>query len=309
MNSSTLSGRQARSIVVVGSLNMDLVMRTARVPVGGETLHGHEFRMAPGGKGANQAVACARLGSKVTFIGQTGEDDFGKTLCEGLIRDGIDATGVKRTPEAGTGVAVILVEDTGQNRILLASGANGTWAVADIEKAGAAIESAAMLIIQLEIPMPVVQRAVEIAHHAGVPVLLNPAPACLLPEGLLSQVSILVPNESEASLLAGIPVKDAASAIEAARIFRQQGVGCVVVTLGDQGVAVVDAAGERHIAAHKVRAVDTTAAGDTFIGGLTAGLMEGMSMDAAVELGQRAGALCVTRPGAQPSIPYRRELV
>ena len=163
MNSSTLSGRQARSIVVVGSLNMDLVMRTARVPVGGETLHGHEFRMAPGGKGANQAVACARLGSKVTFIGQTGEDDFGKTLCEGLIRDGIDATGVKRTPEAGTGVAVILVEDTGQNRILLASGANGTWADADIEKAGAAIESAAMLIIQLEIPMPVVQRAVEIA--------------------------------------------------------------------------------------------------------------------------------------------------
>jgi ribokinase len=165
-----------------------------------------------------------------------------------------------------------------------------------------------MLVVQLEIPMPVVQRAVEIAHAAGVPVLLNPAPAAPLPEGILPQVDILVPNESEASLLAGISVYDAASAYAAARIFRQRGVSCVLVTLGEKGVAVVDEAGERHIPAQVVKAVDTTAAGDTFIGGLTAGLIEGMSLDQAVALGQKASALCVTRQGAQPSIPFRREL-
>jgi ribokinase len=308
MNSFDFSGKQTRPIVVVGSLNMDLVMRTPRVPAGGETLHGHAFRTAPGGKGANQAVACARLGGKVAFIGQVGADAFGMTLCEGLVHDGIDIAGVQRTSAVGTGVAVILVEDSGQNRILLASGANGALTVADIERAGTTIENAAMLIVQLEVPMPVVQRAVAIAHSASVPVLLNPAPAHLLPEGLLPHVGILVPNETEAALLSGIPVCDAASAMEAARIFRRQGVACVVVTLGSQGVVVVDAAGERHVAAHKVRAVDTTAAGDTFIGGLSVAIVEGLSLDAAVALGQRASALCVTRHGAQPSIPYRHEL-
>jgi ribokinase len=253
-------------------------------------------------------VACARLGGKVILVGQVGDDDFGTTLREGLLRDGIEAAGVTRSATAGTGVAVILVEDAGQNRILLASGANGTLAVADIDRAGAWIEHAAMLIVQLEVPMAVVQRAVAIAHRAGVPVLLNPAPAAGLPEGLLSQVSILVPNESEAATLGGLEVSDPGSAIVAARRFRQQGVGTVVVTLGQQGVVVVDPAGERHLPAHRVQAVDTTAAGDTFIGGLAVGCVEGKSMDAAVAMGQRASAVCVTRPGAQPSIPYRHEL-
>jgi ribokinase len=203
---------------------------------------------------------------------------------------------------------VILVEDDGQNRILLASGANGTLKVSDIDNAGALIASAAVLIVQLEVPMEVVQRAVAIAHQAAVPVLLNPAPAGILPDGLLSQVSILVPNESEASTLGGIHVRDAASAILAARHFRRQGVGNVVVTLGEQGVVVANETGERHLPAYSVKAVDTTAAGDTFIGGLSVGIMEGLTLDAAVALGQRASALCVTRQGAQPSIPYRREL-
>lgn len=308
MDPSDFTGRQGKTIVVIGSLNMDLVMRTPRVPASGETLNGHDFRTVPGGKGANQAVACARMGGKVILIGQVGDDAFGETLRDGLIRDGIDVSSVTRTSAVGTGVAVILVEDTGQNRIMLASGANGTLQPIDIDNAGALIRSAAMLIVQLEVPMSVVQRAVEIAHGAGVPVLLNPAPPDLLPEGILSRVCILVPNESEASMLTGLPVVDAPSAIAAARLFRRQGVGSVVVTLGEQGVVVVDDAGERHLLAHVVKAVDTTAAGDTFIGGLSVGCVEGLSIDAAVAMGQRASALCVTRHGAQPSIPYRREL-
>lgn len=308
MSNPDFSGRKDKPVIVVGSLNMDLVMRTPRVPVGGETLHGHEFSTLPGGKGANQAVACARLGAKVSMIGQVGNDGFGTTLRDGLAADGIDVSGVQRTTAAGTGVAMILVEDIGQNRIVLAAGANGALTPADIDAHAVRIGGAAMLVLQLEVPMPVVQRAIEIAHAAGVPVLLNPGPAAPLPEDVWSQVDILVPNESEATLLSGVEVTDAASAYAAAKVFRQRGVKCVLITLGANGVAVIDDAGERHLPAHVVKAVDTTAAGDTFIGGLSAGLVEGMTMDDAVALGQRASALCVTRHGAQPSIPYRREI-
>ena len=295
-------------IVVVGSLNMDLVMRTPRIPASGETLAGHDFRTVPGGKGGNQALACARLGGKVELIGRVGADDFGRTLCAGLAQAGVGMAGVLASEAAGTGVAVILVEETGQNRILLASGTNGLLRPEDLDRAAAVIESAAMLIVQLEVPLAAVQRAIAIAARAGVPVLLNPAPAAVLPEGLLAQVSILVPNETEAGLLAGFPVTGVASALAAARQFRQQGCGWVTVTLGEQGVVVVDDAGERHLPAQMVQAVDTTAAGDTFIGGLAVALLEGRSLDAAVALGQRASALCVTRSGAQPSIPHRHEL-
>ena len=308
MSNPDFSGRKDKPVIVVGSLNMDLVMRTPRVPVGGETLHGHEFSTLPGGKGANQAVACARLGAKVSMIGQVGNDGFGTTLRDGLAADGIDVSGVQRTTAAGTGVAMILVEDIGQNRIVLAAGANGALTPADIDAHAVRIGGAAMLVLQLEVPMPVVQRAIEIAHAAGVPVLLNPGPAAPLPEDVWSQVDILVPNESEATLLSGVEVTDAASAYAAAKVFRQRGVKCVLITLGANGVAVIDDAGERHLPAHVVKAVDTTAAGDTFIGGLSAGLVEGTTMDDAVALGQRASALCVTRHGAQPSIPYRREI-
>ena len=308
MSTLDFSGRKGKPVVVVGSLNMDLVMRTPRVPVGGETLHGHEFSTLPGGKGANQAVACARLGAKVAMIGQVGNDGFGTTLRDGLAADGIDVNGVLQTSAVGTGVAMILVEDIGQNRIVLAAGANGALTPDDIDAQTALIGGAAMVVLQLEVPMPVVERAIAIAHSAGVPVLLNPGPAKPLAEPLWSQIDLLIPNESEAELLSGIAVTDAASAYTAARVFRQRGVKCVLITLGANGVAVIDDAGERHLPAHVVKAVDTTAAGDTFIGGLSAGLVEGMTMDDAVALGQRASALCVTRHGAQPSIPYRREI-
>jgi len=308
MNLPDFTTAKNKPIVVVGSLNMDLVMRTPRVPVGGETLNGYEFSTLPGGKGANQAVACARLGARVAMVGQVGDDGFGHTLRDGLAADGIDVSGVTLTASAGTGVAMILVEDIGQNRIVLAAGANGALTPADIDRHAAAIEGAALLVVQLEIPQPAVLQAIAIANRAGVPVLLNPAPAVQLPDAIWSQLAILVPNESEAALLAGMPVSDAPSAFAAARVFRQRGVGCVLITLGSQGVVVVDETGERHLPAQVVKAVDTTAAGDTFIGGLTAGLIEGLALDEAVALGQRASALCVTRHGAQPSIPYRREV-
>jgi ribokinase len=242
------------------------------------------------------------------MIGQVGEDAFGESLYRGLGADGVELAGIRRTAAAGTGVAVILVEDSGQNRIMLAEGANGLLGAKAIDRSAALIQGAAMLIVQLEIPMAAVRRAVAIAHAAGVPVLLNPAPAAALPKGLLAQVDILVPNELEAGLLAGTPVDGAEGALAAARVFRRLGTPRVVVTLGERGVVVADADGERRFPAQAVRAVDTTAAGDTFIGGLAVALVEGLDLDAAVALGQRASAVCVTRPGAQPSIPHRQEL-
>lgn len=307
MNQIDFSQQRGKPIVVVGSLNMDLVMRTPRVPQGGETMFGHEFATLPGGKGANQAVACARLGAQVIMIGQVGQDGFGQTLRDGLRSDGIDVSHLGQSA-AQTGVAMILVEDIGENRIILAPGANATLSTADIDNAADAIASAAMLVVQLEVPLPVVEYAMRMARKAGVPVLLNPAPACALSDEFLHQVDILVPNETEAALLAGREVTDVASAMSVARQLRDRGPSCVLLTLGDKGVVIAEAQGERHIEAQKVQAVDTTAAGDTFIGGVCNGLVEGMSIDAAVSLGQRASAICVTRHGAQPAIPYRREL-
>lgn len=307
MSQIDFNNRAGKPIVVVGSLNMDLVMRTPRVPQAGETMFGHEFATLPGGKGANQAVACARLGAQVIMIGQVGQDGFGQTLRDGLRSDGIDVSHLGRSA-AQTGVAMILVEDIGENRIILAPGANATLSTTDIDKAAEVIASAAMLVVQLEVPLPVVEYAMRMARKAGVPVLLNPAPACTLGDEFLRQVDVLVPNETEAALLAGREVTDVASAMSVARQLRERGPSCVLLTLGDKGVVIADTLGERHIEAQKVQAVDTTAAGDTFIGGVCSGLVEGMSIDAAATLGQRASAICVTRHGAQPAIPYRREL-
>jgi ribokinase len=296
------------SIVVVGSLNMDLVMRMPRAPEGGETLTGHDFATLPGGKGANQAVACARMGASVAMVGRVGADANGTALRAGLAGDAIDATDVQTVPQVASGVAMIWVEDDGQNRIVLAPGANGSMVIADVERAGRVIDDASMLIVQLEVPMPVVQAAIERAHAAAVTVLMNPAPAVPLPDSLWSQIDILVVNESEATMLSGVDVIDIASAMRAGEALNRRGPSRVLVTLGAQGVAIVDALSSRHAAAHEVKAVDTTAAGDTFIGALAVGLCEGRSLDEAVALGQAASALCVTRAGAQASIPYRREL-
>ena len=297
------------TIVVVGSLNMDLVMRMDRAPAGGETLPGHDFATLPGGKGANQAVACARMGARVAMVGRVGADANGAVLGAALAADGIDAVEVDALPAVHSGVAMIWVEEGGQNRIALASGANGLLDAAGVERAAALIDAATMLIVQLEVPMPAVEAAVSRAHRARVTVLMNAAPAMALSASLWPQIDILVVNESEATVLSDVAVVDHASAASAGVSLRERGPDRVLVTLGAQGVVVVDAGGARHAPAHPVQAVDTTAAGDTFIGALAAALCEGRTLDEAVALGQAASALCVTRRGAQASIPYRHELV
>jgi ribokinase len=295
-------------IVVVGSLNMDLVFRVARAPAAGETLTGRSFSTAPGGKGANQAIACARMGARVAMVGCVGADDFGATLRQGLIGDGVDATLVTQVGDAPTGVALVMVEDGGQNRIVVAPGANARVTPGSLEAARGTIAAADMLVLQLETPLDAVTRAAEIARAAGRKVMLNPAPAQPLPDRVWPSIDILAPNESEASALAGVTVVDVDSACEAARRLRARGVGLVVVTLGARGVVIADAVGERHYPAFPAQALDTTAAGDTFLGAFAAGLTEGLDTVAAAELGQRAAAICVAREGAQPSIPFRREL-
>ena len=296
------------SIVVVGSLNMDLVMRMARAPIGGETVNGLDFAMLPGGKGANQAVACARMGANVIMVGRVGIDPNGDVLKAGLAADGVDAREVRGLASTHTGVASIWVEEDGQNRIVLAPGANGLLDPASVGRANTMIDMAGMLIAQLEVPMAAVQAAVNRAFAAHVPVLLNPAPALPMPDAMWAQIDILVLNESEASIYSGMPVDEPNSAAVAGQMLRARGPDRVLVTLGAQGVVVVDGGGARHSPAKKVKAVDTTAAGDTFIGALATALSEGQSLDDAVALGQAAAALCVTRRGAQTSIPYRRQL-
>ncbi len=302
------SSPTSRSVVVVGSLNMDLVFRVPRVPGEGETLTGRDFQQIPGGKGANQAVACARMGAKVAHVGCVGTDAFGAELIAGLRRDNIDVTHVTAEAGVASGIAMILVDDTAQNRIVLAPGANAGLSAGHVGAAAGVIADAALMVLQLEVPLETVQAAIGIAKEAGCPVLLNPAPARELPDEVLANVDYLVPNESEATILSGIAVTDLSSAAQAARALRARGAGTVLLTLGGKGVLVAGEAGTCHFPAIPVQAVDTTAAGDTFIGGFVTGLIEGRSVADAVALGQRAAALCVSRAGAQPSIPFRNEL-
>lgn len=308
MSSNNPHAPPGATVVVVGSLNMDLVMRVARVPEPGETVSGKTFAMIPGGKGANQAVACARMGAATHLIGQVGDDDFGLTLRTALTDDPIALEHVGIGVGETTGIAMIMVDDNAQNRIALLPGANATLTPVHIERAGAVIDTSALLIAQLEVPPATVFHALQRAARRAVPVLLNPAPAQPLPEQWWSLIDYLVPNESEASALTGMDVSDIATANIAARWLRDKGVAHVLITLGAQGVVIADAAGVRHYPAIAVDAVDTTAAGDTFIGGLAAGLVEGMTIDAAAQLGLRAASVCVTRAGAQTAIPYRGEL-
>ncbi len=293
--------------VVVGSLNMDLTMRVPRVPNAGETLFGMGFEQAEGGKGGNQAVAAARLGADIAMVGMVGRDGFGAQLCQALARDGVDI-GHLGTCSAPTGVAMIMVDAAGENRIVLAPGANLSLGVADIDAASGLIAKAAFVVLQLEIAMEVVLHAARLAASLGVRVVLNPAPAMDLPDALLHATDYLIPNETEAEILTGITVRDTASAAAAARVLRGRGVPHVLITLGDKGVFMADGAGERLLPARRVAVVDTTAAGDCFIGGLVAGLCRDMPLDSAATLGIEAASLCVGRAGAQPALPRLAEL-
>ena len=296
------------STIIVGSLNMDLVMRVTRMPLAGETMFGDGFSLAEGGKGANQAVASARLGAKVAMVGRVGRDSFGEQLCRALANDGVDIDHVHADRNSPTGVAMILVDPVGENRIVLAPGANLSLSIADIEAASGRIGNASLVVLQLEVPMQAVGHAVSLAAASGTRVLLNPAPAADLPVSAWPAISYLVPNETEAEWLTGMKVDSREAAGAAGRTLRDRGAQAVLITLGAKGVLVCDAAGERLLPARHVKVQDTTAAGDCFIGGFSAGLCEGMSIDAAAELGIAAASLCVMRAGAQPALPFRREL-
>ncbi|MFP4440777.1 MAG: ribokinase [Chloroflexaceae bacterium] len=295
------------SICVVGSLNMDLVMRTPHLPAPGETVSGGPFATHPGGKGANQAVAAARLGAAVAMVGRVGGDAFGARLRTELAEAGIDIRQVVTLPDVASGVALIAVEASGQNSIIIAPGANGALTPADVEAAGPTITAAQVLLLQLETPLPAVQRAAELAHAAGTLVLLNPAPAQPLPAELLAQVDYLIPNEQEAALLLGEAIAtDADAAGAAQRLCAQTGVGGVVITLGAQGAVLAQAQTEpQFVPAHSVEVADTTAAGDAFVGAFAVALAEGRTPAEALRWGNAAGALAVTAAGAQPSLPSR----
>ncbi|KTT24610.1 ribokinase [Pseudomonas oryzihabitans] len=296
-------------VIVIGSLNMDLVVRAPRLPKGGETLAGHSFATAPGGKGANQAVAAARLGATVAMIGCVGADPYGDFLTRSLVQEGIDCRGVSVAAEVPTGIASILVDAEGQNAIVIVAGGNGELSAAHLQAQESLLAEAKIVIAQLEVPLETVGDALARAHALGKTVILNPAPATgPLPAEWYAHIDYLVPNESEASLLTGLPVGNLQEAEAAARQLIAAGARQVLLTLGGQGLLQVTADSCRHHPATPVKAVDTTAAGDTFLGGFAAGLAEGLDVEAAIALGQHAAAIAVTRPGAQPSIPTRREL-
>ena len=300
-------------IVVIGSINMDLVLRVPRMPLPGETLTGGAFRTIPGGKGANQAVACARLSGKVAgaqqvaMVGCVGDDAFGATLRSALVGDGIIDSHITTLPGVASGIASILVDDNGQNSIVIAGGANDLLSPAHIDAAKALIEQADIVVLQLETPMATVVHAIKLARSLGKTVVLNPAPAASLPEGVLELVDYLIPNEIEAAMLAGVSPEGAdAKALAAA--LQKLGSDNVIITLGSKGVHAALYGGDYTFPAEAVKAVDTTAAGDTFIGGFVAGLASGMDEAEAIGQGQRAAAWSVTKPGAQTSIPFLHEL-
>jgi ribokinase len=288
---------------------MDMVVKTSHIPVPGETVLSGSFFMNPGGKGANQAVAVARLGGDVIFISKVGNDVFGKQTSQLFVDEGIDTLHVLTDEQLPSGVALITVDQAGENSIVVASGANGNLLPADLEDAMEKIANAGTVLMQLETPMETVEFAAKYAASKGVPVILNPAPMNMLSPELLSCISIMTPNKTEAAMISGVNVSDLDSAAEAARAIHQMGVQSVVVTMGAMGSVIYDNGDVTVVPAQKVEAVDSTAAGDVFNGALAVFLSEGNSLTDAVRFASRAAAISVTRLGAQSSIPYRREVV
>ncbi len=293
-------------ILVIGSSNTDMTVRSATLPKPGETVLGGDFRMGPGGKGANQAVAARLLGGEVTFVCKLGRDMFGEGASKHYESCGLDTSKILWSDKP-SGVALITVDSKAENSIVVASGANADMTVSDVDSVADIIKSSGILLLQLEIPIDAVVHAAEIAYNAGVQVVLNPAPAAVLPAELLKCVSILIPNETEASAISGIDINNFETAAAAAERLKGMGVREVIITMGSRGSVVCD--GDcTFVPAVKVNAVDTTAAGDTFCGGVCVALSEGKDLLEAVKFATAASSIAVQRPGAQDSIPNRCEV-
>jgi ribokinase len=290
-------------ILVVGSINMDLVVRVPHAPMPGETVLGGDFETFPGGKGANQAVAAARMGGEVTMVGRVGNDNFGDMLIQGLVENNIKTTHVIKDSEAPTGVAMIAVAADGENLIVVASGANYKVSEEDISDTRTMMRETDLLLLQLECPLETVTAAIELAKAYDVPVVLNPAPAQPLSTALLANVDVLTPNENELALLTG--EEDIEMGIQK---LLDWGVKKLVITLGANGARVISESLDQHLPAHEITVVDSTAAGDAFNGALAVALAEGKSLIDAVHYGMAAGALAATKRGAQPSLPTRDEV-
>lgn len=293
-------------ILVIGSLNADLVVRSPRFPGPGETISGGDLQIIPGGKGANQAVAAARQGAKVSMIGRVGNDSFGPFLIENLKTNQVDTTHVQVNNSA-TGTAIIIVDGNGQNSIVLSPGANGSVSPADVDRASAL--NPRLLLLQLEIPIPTVLKAAQYAKANDVHIILNPAPAQSIPAELIALADFIIPNETELGLLTGREIRDIASAEEASKILLKQGARNVIVTLGGNGALIVTVEKVSHVPSFQVDVVDTTAAGDAFIGGLASKLLDSdVDLQRAVRYGCACGAFAVTKFGAQPSLPTQEEI-
>jgi len=300
---------EAGKVCVVGSVNIDLLLSLQRLPHSGETVLAEGMVTQPGGKGANQAAAAARLGATVSLVGRVGEDAFGLQVMEDLRSFGVDTTFVRVDKTMPTGLAVVMVDAMGRNAIAVAPGANAALSPEDVDSAKAAIAGAGVLLVQLEIPLATVERAVALAGRFGVPVVLNPAPARALPEGMLSKVALVVPNEVEALALTGVRVTGPLRAREAAGLLLQQGASAAVLTLGDRGYVARTPAAAWGSPAHRVRVADTTGCGDTFLGALAAFLSGGAPVAEAAELANGAAALAATSLGARAALPDREALM
>jgi ribokinase len=298
----------ASPIVVVGSSNMDLVAKAPRIPVTGETLTGTDFFMVPGGKGANQAVAAAKLGAEVILVAKLGKDVFASESLENFKSVNINTQHIEQLDGVPSGTAVIAIDDNGQNMIIVVPGANGKLTPADVDKAQSDIASAAVVVAQLEVPIETVEQAAKTANQNNVPFILDPAPARPLSDELLSRVDILTPNETEAETLTGIKVTDPASAADAADALLAKGVKTVIITLGEKGLLLATQDSKEMIAGYQVKAVDSTAAGDAFTGSLAYGLARGNAIKDAAVYANAVAAVSVTRYGAQPSMPTTKEV-
>ncbi|MFT5194267.1 MAG: ribokinase [Cellvibrionaceae bacterium] len=305
--------KKIMSIIVFGSINMDLVTRTPHLPAAGETLIGHSFVTVPGGKGANQAVACAKLGAETHMVGRVGGDEFGQSLIAGLQSNGALTDRVFVDQTASSGLATIAVDDVGQNNIIVIAGANGNVGQTDLMRldellSDPNLSQPKILLLQLEVPLSIVVQAAEMAHRAGAIVILDPAPAQELPAELYGIIDIITPNETEAALLAGFPLASVTDAESAARLFQQRGVGHVIVKMGAKGAVYADESGIHYIAALPVKAIDTVAAGDAFNGGLAEALSRGESFEDALMQALKVGAYAVTQEGAQSAMPTKADL-